>query len=159
VASYARSIDFDNGVFYHKVVTISSSQYNFPSNARLRFMCDASGNQDDVYIDEIEFRGMSGSSALAKGEAPLPEEYALAQNYPNPFNPITTIDFSLPVPSDVVISVYNILGQEVARVADGHFDAGVHSVEWNAGHKASGVYLYRIQAGDYTKTRKMLLLK
>jgi flagellar hook assembly protein FlgD len=61
--------------------------------------------------------------------------------------------------SDIVISIYNILGQEVTRVADGHFDAGVHSVEWNAGDKASGVYLYRIKAGDFVKTRKMLLLK
>ena len=67
--------------------------------------------------------------------------------------------FSLSVSSDIVISIYNILGQEVTRVADGHFDAGVHSVEWNAGDKASGVYLYRIKAGDFVKTRKMVLHK
>jgi PKD repeat protein len=61
VAAYARGTDFNNNTFYNKVVTISRSQYNFPTNARIRFMCDASGNYDDVYIDEIEFRG-SGAS-------------------------------------------------------------------------------------------------
>jgi PKD repeat protein len=59
VATFDKGVDFENNNFYHEVVAISSSQYNFPTNARLRFMCDASGNQDDVYIDEIEFRGMS----------------------------------------------------------------------------------------------------
>jgi serine protease len=60
VATYARGTDFNNNTFYNKVVPISSSQYNFPTNAKLRFMCDASGNSDDVYIDEIEFRGLVG---------------------------------------------------------------------------------------------------
>ncbi len=60
VETWARSIDFENNQFYHETVSISSSQYNFPANAQLRFMCDASGNQDDVYIDEIEFRGLGG---------------------------------------------------------------------------------------------------
>lgn len=60
VETWARSIDFENNQFYHEVVPISSSQYNFPTNAKLRFMCDASGNADDVYIDEIEFRGLGG---------------------------------------------------------------------------------------------------
>ncbi len=60
VVTYARGTDFNNNTFYNKVIPISSSQYNFPANAQLRFMCDASGNSDDVYIDEIEFRGLSG---------------------------------------------------------------------------------------------------
>ncbi|MDL1878827.1 hypothetical protein FBQ85_27240, partial [Cytophagia bacterium CHB2] len=101
VATFARAGSIANNTFYHQVVTISSATYNFPTNAKLRFMCDASDNNDDVYIDEIEFRGMTGG-ALAKGgnalsatEA-LPEKFALQQNYPNPFNPTTNIRFELP---------------------------------------------------------------
>ncbi|MCB2230977.1 PKD domain-containing protein [bacterium] len=158
VAAFARGIDFDNNTFYNAVVTISSSSYNFPTNARLRFMCDASGNVDDVYIDNIEWRGMGGTSALAK-VAELPTEYALAQNYPNPFNPSTTIEFSLPVAGNVSVKVYNIMGQEVAALADGLYGAGTHSLVWNASDKASGVYFYRITTDAFTSTKKMILLK
>ena len=160
VETWARSIDFDNGVFYNEVVTISSSQYNFPSNAQLRFMCDASGNWDDVYIDEIEFRGMGTMSSFAKSTTVIiPEEFSLSQNYPNPFNPVTIISFSLPKASNVIISVYNVLGQEVDVLANDYYQAGIHTVEWNASNKASGIYLYRIQAGEFTETRKMILLR
>jgi PKD repeat protein len=85
VATYARSIDFDNNVFYHKVVPIPSSQYNYPANARLRFMCDASGNADDVYIDEIEFRGKTG--------APVPPVAAFVGNPTSGYAPLT-VDFT-----------------------------------------------------------------
>ncbi len=167
VAAYARGIDFNNSTWYHAVVTIDRSEYNFPTNAKIRFVCDASGDADDVYIDQIEFRGLSGASAVPGGlvlqegrpEMLLPEEFSVSQNYPNPFNPTTNIDFSLPTASRVVVSVYNILGQEVARLADSYYEAGEHTLQWNAGDNASGVYLYRIEAGDYTVTRKMILLK
>ncbi len=156
VASFAQGIDFDNNVFYHAVVTIPSSSYNFPTNARLRFMCDASGNADDVYIDNIEWRGTGGAAKTAPA---LPESFSLEQNYPNPFNPTTTIEFSLPAAGDVTLVVYNIMGQEVTRLADGHYEAGHHQVEWDASNVATGVYFYRIQAGAITETKKMLLLK
>ena len=162
VATYARSTDFDNGVFYHKTVTISSGSYNFPTNARIRFMCDASGNVDDVYIDEIEFRGMGGTSSvngLASNSALIPEEFGLAQNYPNPFNPTTTINFSLPSGSAVELTVFNMLGQKVATLAKGFFEAGEHAVEWDASNVSTGVYFYRIQAGNFVEAKKMLLLK
>jgi len=110
VATYARTTDFNNGVFYNKIVTISSSQYNFPINARLRFMCDASGNQDDVYIDEIEFRGAGGVAKLAGSEPLVPDEFALYQNYPNPFNPTTIIGFALPYSSNIELEIFNIMG-------------------------------------------------
>ena len=160
VAAFVAGTDFVNNNFYNVVVPISSSSYNFPTNARLRFMCDASGNSDDVFIDEIEWRGMSGSSVNALSEAaPLPHEYALSQNYPNPFNPVTTIEFSLPVPSEVEVTVYNIAGQTVDRLVSGYLPAGNHRVDWDASRLASGVYLYRISAGTYTATKKMVLLK
>jgi PKD repeat protein len=159
VAAFARGTHFNNGTFYNVVVPIPRSTYNYPTNARLRFMCDASNDADDVYIDNIEWRGMSGSSSMAKIEPELPGGYALAQNFPNPFNPTTTIEFSLPVASDVSLKVYNVLGQEVVELANGYFGAGYHSIEWDASNKASGIYFYRITTDAFTASRKMILLK
>jgi len=97
-------------------------------------------------------------------EAGLPRTYELAQNYPNPFNPTTNIEFALPTSSDVSVEVVNILGQHVAELVNDLLPAGRYRLEWNgtdyAGNSvATGVYFYRIQAGDFVETRKMLLLK
>jgi len=161
VASFARGIDFNNGTFYSVVVSIPRSQYNYPTNARLRFMCDASGNYDDVYIDAIEFRGMGagGSSAVAKTDPVIPDHFSLAQNYPNPFNPSTTIKFSLPAASNVQLEIYNVLGQKVTTLVDDALEAGIHTATWDASNQASGIYLYRIKAGNYIETKKMLMIK
>jgi len=159
VASYARATDFDNGVFYNKVVNIPSGTYNYPSNAQLRFMCDASGNRDWVYIDEVEFRGFSGTSGVAKATDLIPNEYALSQNYPNPFNPSTQIDFSIPNATYVSLKVYNLLGQEVENLVDGELCAGPHSVTFDATQYSSGIYFYRLETNDYATTRKMVLVK
>ncbi len=166
VETWARTTDFDNGVFYHEVVTISSGSYNFPTNAQLRFMCDASGNRDDVFIDEIEFRGSvtgssgsSGADFLASASTPLPEEFTLSQNYPNPFNPATEIAFSLPQTSQITLNVYNIVGQRVTVLADELYPAGDHIVVWDASTHPSGVYFYRLTAGEIVETKKMVLLK
>lgn len=88
----------------------------------------------------------------------LPTQFALSQNYPNPFNPTTTIKLSLPVASDYKLTVFNVLGQVVKTFA-GHSEAGYVTVDWNAGSCSSGIYLYRLEAGSYTATRKMVLLK
>ena len=87
------------------------------------------------------------------------ERFKLNQNYPNPFNPSTTIEFDLPKSSEVSLKVYNILGEEVATLLSGSLLSGSHSVEWDASNLASGVYLYRLQAGDYVETRKMVVMK
>jgi len=94
----------------------------------------------------------------------LPSGYALRQNYPNPFNPVTTINYSLPVRGHVNITIYNILGREVATLVDDIRPSGNHRVEWNgadkAGHQvASGIYLYRMSAGEFVQTRKMVLIR
>jgi len=88
-----------------------------------------------------------------------PTDYRLGQNYPNPFNPTTTIRFGLPERSTVTIKVFNLLGGEVATVVDGIFDAGERAVEFDAANLASGVYVYRLQAGTFTQTRKMVVLR
>jgi len=94
----------------------------------------------------------------------LPSGYSLSQNYPNPFNPTTAISFTLPVQCEITLSVYNVLGQKVATLADGIFPAGENSVVWNgsdaSGNRAaSGVYLYRLETPAFTESRKMMLLK
>lgn len=86
-------------------------------------------------------------------------EYHLAQNYPNPFNPSTTISFSLPQSSNVVLSIFNVLGENVATLINEMKDAGSHQVEFNAVNLTSGIYIYKLEAGSYNSTKKMMLVK
>jgi len=88
-----------------------------------------------------------------------PSMIKLHQNYPNPFNPNTTIEFMLPHPQDVQLTVYNILGKQVQLLTDQTYSAGLHQVRFNGSSLASGVYLYRLTAGDQVETRKMILVK
>ena len=87
-----------------------------------------------------------------------PTEFALSQNYPNPFNPITTIELALPVASDWSVNVYNVSGQRVAAFS-GNSPAGIVTVNWDAANVASGLYFYKAQAGAFSATKKMVLLK
>ena len=89
----------------------------------------------------------------------IPKEYSLSQNYPNPFNPSTNIGFDLPFPGKVKVTVYNQLGQLIATIADGQYSAGTHQLHFKAGNLASGIYYYRIKAGSFTQTKKMILVK
>ena len=89
----------------------------------------------------------------------FPVEFALHQNFPNPFNPATTIRYDLRADTRVSLKVFNILGQEVLTLVNEEQKAGYKSVEWNASNFASGVYFYRLQAGPYTGTKKLLLLR
>jgi len=88
-----------------------------------------------------------------------PASFSLSQNYPNPFNPSTLINFSVPKAGRVRIAVFNQLGQQIALVADGEYSSGIHSVNFNGASLASGIYYYRIEAGSFTQTKKMVLLK
>jgi hypothetical protein len=89
----------------------------------------------------------------------IPEQFSLNQNYPNPFNPQTTISFDLPHAGYVVLKVYNVYGQEVAKLVDEKKEAGKHRIEWNASRFPSGVYFYKIISGKYIETRKAILVK
>ena len=89
----------------------------------------------------------------------VPVTYMLEQNYPNPFNPSTTIKFSIPKGGYVEIKLYDILGREVATLVSDPFTAGTYSVEFDASKLSSGVYFYKIKVGDFTDTKKMVLIK
>lgn len=160
VASFVTGTDIFNNNFYTATVQIPSSSYNYPTNAKIRFRNDASGNSDWIYIDAVTFRGLTASATgpeLTKAE--LPTRFSLDQNYPNPFNPMTTIQFALPTAQDVKVTVYDLKGRRVAVLAEDHFEAGVHHLQWNATGYASGAYFYRIKAGTFEETRRMLLIK
>ena len=97
-------------------------------------------------------------------EASLPKEFALYNNYPNPFNPVTNIAFDLPEASEVVLEIYNISGQRVRTLVNKQYQAGRHMVQWSATNDfgqsvASGMYLYRIQAGSFVSHKKLVLMK
>jgi flagellar hook assembly protein FlgD len=98
------------------------------------------------------------------GDGQVPGTYQLHPNYPNPFNPTTTIRYDLPAAQDVKIVIYNVRGERVRVLVDRHQAPGRHEAAWDGRNSrgesvASGVYLYRIVAGEFVRTRKMTLLK
>lgn len=117
-----------------------------------------------VARDVADFGEFAFGNVATRTEDPtdgpdVPGEYLLEQNYPNPFNPATTIEFSLPQPGMVTLTVYNILGQKVAILVSGELPAGSHTFHWDATAHAGGVYVYRLTANGFTGSRKMLLMK
>ena len=130
------------------------------------------GEADTIAFALMEANTLSGMHDVAQrainiatdvddgdpGDDILPSSFALYQNYPNPFNPSTTISFDLPRAADYRVVVYNVLGQEVHAV-NGDGAAGRVEIEWKPENAATGIYLYKVTAGDWTATRKMLLLK
>jgi hypothetical protein len=98
-------------------------------------------------------------SGISNNNNQVPSNYELSQNYPNPFNPSTNISFQLPQANNVKLVVYDLLGREVATIVNGYMNAGKHTVDFNASTLASGVYVYRIEAGSFTAAKKMILVK
>ncbi len=120
-------------------------------------MAELSWNDTLLYarINGVEYGKLVGIDARREN----PTDYRLSQNYPNPFNPSTTIEYALPASGVVTLKVYNVLGEIVAILADGFETAGNHFANLNARGLASGIYFYRLNAGSYVETRKMVLLK
>jgi len=108
---------------------------------------------------EFAFGNVAVSAGDRIDDVDMPASYMLSQNYPNPFNPATTIEFSIAQPGMVTLAVYNMLGQRVATLVSGELQAGHHSYYWDAAGLASGVYLYRLSAPEYTRTMAMVLVK
>jgi len=123
-------------------------------NGVLLFHHNGLTSPDSVFVHAEVITGITGEGGI------IPDQYALYQNYPNPFNPTTTIKFKLPKASQVTLKVFNTLGEEVAILVSERLSASSYSYEWSrTGGMASGVYLYRLQAGDYVETKKMIILK
>jgi hypothetical protein len=110
-------------------------------------------------LKQIDFNGEYEYSDIVQVGNLAPTDYVLAQNYPNPFNPSTIIKFGLPQKSNVVLTVYNSLGAEVANLVNGVREAGSYEIEFNANNFSSGIYYYKIASGNFVETKKMILLK
>ena len=102
---------------------------------------------------------ISTSVRITANEKVIPTDFAMLQNYPNPFNPMTMIQFNLPQTMAVKLTVFNLMGQEVATLVNSVRVAGVHQVQWDASNLPSGMYLYRLEAGSTVLNQKMMLLK
>jgi len=134
---------------------------------------------DDPFFSPVDYRGAfdpnaplwtTGWTALFQDEITnvretvdegpgLPRNFALTQNYPNPFNPTTNINFSVPAASHVTLTVFNMVGQKVATLVDGVRAAGTYTISWDASNLSSGIYVYRLEAGDKVFANKMTLIK
>jgi len=111
-----------------------------------------------VNIDLVQGIG-SQVNGIGNISGLVTDRFSLAQNYPNPFNPSTTIYYNLPKSSNVKLTVYDVLGNEIVKLVDENKLAGTHKMDFNAGWLASGIYFYKLVAGDYTEVRKMSLIK
>ena len=109
--------------------------------------------------EEIVIGNEEVSMLKIRKEESLPTTYSLEQNYPNPFNPSTTIKFSLPETSNVMLTIYNTLGQKVGELVNGNLEAGYHSYRWEAGSVASGIYIYELRTENFISVKKMILMK
>jgi hypothetical protein len=116
-----------------------------------------SGNNFDIYMNGFDTTGIITS--IGNNGKVNPTDYALLQNYPNPFNPVTVINYQLPKTSNVKLSIYNALGQEVSTLVNELQNAGDYKVEWNASAYPSGVYFYHLEAGSFVSNKKMMLIK
>jgi hypothetical protein len=131
-----------------EVAVIVTGPYNAGS-------CLAHFRGEDV-ITVID-KGQKGKKSKTVGV--IPSEWVLAQNAPNPFNPLTQITYGLLEPCRVRLTIYNLLGQEVARLVDTEQRAGYHTITWDTSGLSSGVYLYRLEAGRFGETKRMMLMK
>jgi hypothetical protein len=162
--------------FVFASVDASAQNFNIPQSVVGSGGMDASGTNygvrgtvgqpgigttaGDSYQASLGYWYNPGTTVTAIDEgASTPRVFALDQNYPNPFNPSTTIRFSVPKSSHVTLAVYDIAGRLVTSLVDEEMAPGVHEAVFEAGDIASGVYFYRIRAGEYTQTRKLVLLK
>ena len=123
-----------------------------------------------AYRYGIDYAGLQGKDLTPRGplelvptatesEAGPPADFILHQNYPNPFHPTTAVTFSVPRPSQVTLTVYNVLGQRVATLAQGRYGPGTHMLDFDATGLSSGVYFYRLESEGFTTTKTMLLIQ
>jgi len=157
----------------------SLSTFSGPGNEniriRFRLVTDDSGTDSGVRIDDVKLlQGMPPTSAdrTPNAEKEIPSGFSLSQNYPNPFDlsqnsrfrPETIIEYAIRVPGKVTMEIYNILGQRVRIFVRENLEAGIHKMQWdgkdNLGRNlTSGVYIYRIESGNFAQSRKLVLLR
>ncbi len=143
------AIGFVNG----SGTTTQSQSYNFAVNEI--------GNGVYSYrLKQVDYNGTFSYSNAIEVDITAPLQFELSQNYPNPFNPVTMINYQTAAPVNVNLTVFNMLGEEVTVLINNQFiEAGQHSVRFDGSNLASGTYIYRLTAGDFVQTKKMMLTK
>ncbi|MEP0862729.1 MAG: T9SS type A sorting domain-containing protein, partial [Ignavibacterium sp.] len=126
------------------------------------YQCSGTGNfnvtANAILLGVMDYMNIPTEVELSDNS--IPSEFTLEQNYPNPFNPSTKISWQSPVGSWQTIKLYDIMGREIETIIDGYFEAGYHSTLYNVNSSlSSGVYFYRLQAGNFTQTKKMILMR
>lgn len=125
---------------------------------RLAFEFNVDANDGGtIYVDNATLIKQEATSNEINNE--IPSDFALSQNYPNPFNPTTNINYDVPEAADVKLQVFDVTGRQVAELVNTRKSAGSYTVQWNAKNFATGVYIYRLTAGDFTSVRKLTLIK
>jgi hypothetical protein len=102
--------------------------------------------------------GKDGGTSVAT-QPGIPSKYELSQNYPNPFNPLTKIKYSVPQYSNIILKVFDLLGNEIETLVNEEKPAGTYELTWSAASLPSGVYFYQLRAGSFVETKKMMLMK
>jgi hypothetical protein len=140
--------------------SIHKYYYTLPNTINARYVKFSTLAQAGawVFVDEYEVLAPV-TTGIKKQTSSVPTNFNLSQNYPNPFNPSTNINFSLEKPSNVTLSVYNVLGQKVATLVNSFMQAGSYTYQFDASKLASGIYIYRIETGNFVSAKKMILLK
>ncbi len=146
VTSYPRYAYTSTSPNYRTRRGQSDTQY--PTNLTQSF------NRANIQFELSLLTGLASNSIYS-----IPEVFSLSQNYPNPFNPTTKINYSLPVSNHVSLKIFDVLGKEVVNLVNQRQNAGAYSVEFNGGNLSSGVYFYRIDAGEFTDIKRMVLIK
>jgi hypothetical protein len=140
--------------------TSASSQVVGPMNYGTKYYWHVSAVINSVWGPWSQTRQFTvvRTSPVERAVYSMPPDFSLGQNYPNPFNPSTRIQYSLPRAAHVRLTLYDILGRQVAILADGMEESGSYQIQWNA-NLPSGIYFYRLQAGEFLETKKMTLLR
>jgi len=149
-----------------RTIRYNESNGAMPSIVSIRDMYVPRSTDEWEQYADVESTSLSKTSSAQgnkdfdeKIEIKIPDSFELSQNYPNPFNPSTTISFAIPKSANVELSVYNVLGEKVAELVNGSLSAGYHSVTFDASYLTSGIYIYRISAGNNVSVKKMMLMK
>ena len=153
-----RSIKYDNnwnqiGFVEGHGTTTDENNYSFTDK-------NLKAGSYSYKLVQVDFDGTQNESKIINVEvSSQPKEYSLSQNYPNPFNPSTTIEYSIPEGGNVKLVVYNSLGEEVAVLENNFEEAGSYKINFDASKLSSGIYYYRLNSGEFSSIKKMIILK
>ncbi len=160
----------DTGIALQHATNVGIAQYTYPVNISVSdgqslyfrvypWYTASPSTSKYLYTQYAYFSGTTSPTTAVKESPELPKTYSLLQNYPNPFNPSTVIEYQVPKSSFVKITVYNLLGNVVENLVNEQQSAGDYTVTFNAVNLPSGIYFYTINAGSFTQTKKMMLIK